>query len=161
MAGLWGAVCVGFFASLFGGTPAQISGPTGPMTIIMASVFTQFGDQPAVAFTVVMMAGGFQILFGLLRLGRYVNLLPYPVISGFMTGIGCILIIMQLDPLLGFPPPENVINALTVLPAYLANMQPGALLIGTMSMSGSLDMITPAACTPQLRICPSRPTAVS
>jgi SulP family sulfate permease len=130
MAGLWGAVCVGLFASLFGGTPAQISGPTGPMTIIMASVFTQFGDQPAIAFTVVMMAGGFQVLFGLLRLGRYVNLLPYPVISGFMTGIGCILVIMQLDPLLGFPAPDNVLNALTVLPGYLENAHPGALLVG-------------------------------
>jgi SulP family sulfate permease len=135
MAGLWGAVCVGLFASLFGGTPAQISGPTGPMTIIMASVFTQFGEQPMVAFTVVMMAGGFQVLFGLLRLGRYVNLMPYPVISGFMTGIGCILIIMQLDPLLGYAAPLNVMNALTVLPDYLANIQVGALLIGVLSLA--------------------------
>ena len=71
LAGLYGAVCVGLFASLFGGTPAQISGPTGPMTIVMASVFTQFADRPAGAFTVVMMAGGFQILFGWLRLGRW------------------------------------------------------------------------------------------
>ena len=55
MAGLYGAICVGLFASLFGGTPAQISGPTGPMTIVMASVFTQFAGQPAVAFTVVLM----------------------------------------------------------------------------------------------------------
>ncbi len=124
MAGLYGAICVGLFASLFGGTPAQISGPTGPMTIVMASVFTQFAGQPAVAFTVVLMAGAFQILFGYLRLGRYVNLMPYPVISGFMTGIGCILIIMELDPLLGYPTPHNVINALTVLPDYLAHLNP-------------------------------------
>jgi SulP family sulfate permease len=88
VAGLYGAICVGLFAALFGGTPAQISGPTGPMTIVMASVFTQLGAQPAVVFTVVMMAGILQILFGYLRLGRYVNLMPYPVISGFMTGIG-------------------------------------------------------------------------
>jgi len=140
MAGLWGAVCVGLFAALFGGTPAQISGPTGPMTIIMASVFTQFGDRPAVAFTVVMMAGGFQVLFGLLRLGRYVNLMPYPVISGFMTGIGCILIVMQLDPLLGYPAPQSVINALTVLPGYLANIRPGALLIGLLALAIVLFM---------------------
>jgi len=135
MAGLYGAVFVGLFAALFGGTPAQISGPTGPMTIVMASVFTQFAGQPAVAFTVVMMAGAFQILFGYLRLGRYVNLMPYPVISGFMTGIGCILIIMQLDPLLGFPTPQNVINALTVLPGYLATLNPAALVIGLLALA--------------------------
>jgi len=134
MAGLYGAVCVGLFAALFGGTPAQISGPTGPMTIVMASVFTQFAGQPAVAFTVVLMAGAFQVLFGYLRLGRYVNLMPYPVISGFMTGIGCILIIMELDPLLGFDTPQNVINALTVLPGYLAHLNPGALAIGAMAL---------------------------
>jgi len=135
MAGLYGAVFVGLFAALFGGTPAQISGPTGPMTIVMASVFTQFAGQPAVAFTVVMMAGAFQILFGYLRLGRYVNLMPYPVISGFMTGIGCILIIMELDPLLGYPTPQNVINALTVLPGYLASLNPSALLIGLLALA--------------------------
>ena len=134
MAGLYGAICVGLFAALFGGTPAQISGPTGPMTIVMASVFTQFAGQPAVAFTVVLMAGAFQVLFGYLRLGRYVNLMPYPVISGFMTGIGCILIIMELDPLLGFETPQNVINALTVLPGYLAHPNPGALAIGAMAL---------------------------
>jgi SulP family sulfate permease len=135
VAGLYGAVCVGLFAALFGGTPAQISGPTGPMTIVSASVFTMFGSQPAVAFTVVMMAGAFQILFGWLRLGRYVNLMPYPVISGFMTGIGCILIIMQLDPLLGFETPQSVINALTVLPGYLTRPNPSALAIGALALA--------------------------
>jgi SulP family sulfate permease len=135
LAGLYGAICVGLFAALFGGTPAQISGPTGPMTIVMASVYTQFGSQPAVAFTVVMMAGAFQVLFGWLRLGRYVNLMPYPVISGFMTGIGCILIIMELDPLLGFATPHNVINALTVLPGYLAHLNVAALSIGLLALA--------------------------
>ncbi|MDX1380919.1 MAG: SulP family inorganic anion transporter [Xanthomonadales bacterium] len=141
VAGLYGAVCVGLFAALFGGTPAQISGPTGPMTIVAASVFTMFGSQPAVAFTVVMMAGAFQVLFGWLRLGRYVNLMPYPVISGFMTGIGCILIIMQLDPLLGFATPQSVINALTVLPGYLAEPNPSALVIGALALA--LVLFTP------------------
>lgn len=135
LAGLYGAICVGLFAALFGGTPAQISGPTGPMTIVMASVYTQFGSQPAVAFTVVMMAGAFQVLFGWLRLGRYVNLMPYPVISGFMTGIGCILILMELDPLLGYATPNNVINGLTVLPGYLAHPNAGAVSIGLLALA--------------------------
>ncbi|MEE4661940.1 MAG: SulP family inorganic anion transporter, partial [Halieaceae bacterium] len=130
VAGLYGAICVGLFASLFGGTPSQISGPTGPMTIVSAALFTQFGSQPAVAFTVVMMTGGFQILFGLLKIGRYINLMPYPVISGFMTGIGGILIIMQLDPLMGFDAPASVLNALTVLPENLSRPSWAAVLIG-------------------------------
>ena len=82
IAGIYGAIFVGFFAALFGGTPAQISGPTGPMTVVMAVVFTQytsmFPDDPAkgaaMAFTVVILGGLFQILFGTLRLGRYIEL---------------------------------------------------------------------------------------
>jgi len=135
IAGLYGAICVGLFASLFGGTPSQISGPTGPMTIVAASVFTQFAAQPSVAFTVVMMTGVFQILFGYFRLGRYINLMPYPVISGFMTGVGCILIIMQLDPLLGYVSQQSVVNALSVLPNDLLRPNFNALLIGLLALA--------------------------
>ncbi len=135
VAGLYGAICVGLFAALFGGTPSQVSGPTGPMTVVSASVFTQFAGEPAVAFTVVMMAGGFQVLFGWLRLGRYVNLMPYPVISGFLTGVGTILIIMQLEPLLGYPAHGSVVNALSVLPAELTAPQWQAVLVGLASLA--------------------------
>ncbi len=134
VAGLYGAICTGMFAALFGGTPTQISGPTAPMTIVMASVFTQFGDTPAVAFTVVIMSGLFQVLFGVLKIGSYVKLMPYPVISGFMTGIGAILFIMQLDPLLGFAIPSNVMNAITVLPDYLANPNWSAVVVGLVAV---------------------------
>ncbi len=143
VSGLYGAACVGMFAALFGGTPAQISGPTGPMTIVSASVFTQYADNPAVAFTVVMMAGGFQILFGTMRLGRYVNLMPYPVISGFMTGIGIILIVMQLEPLLGYPAPDTVINAITVLPKEILDPSWHAVAVGIVSLV--ICLFTPAA----------------
>jgi len=135
MAGLYGAICVGLFAALFGGTPSQISGPTGPMTIVSASVFTQFASQPSVAFTVVMMAGFLQMVFGYFRLGRFINLMPYPVISGFMTGVGCILIIMQLDPLLGYVSQQSVINALSVLPNDLLRPNFSALLIGLLALA--------------------------
>lgn len=142
VAGLYGAACVGLFASLFGGTPAQISGPTGPMTIVSASVFTLYADNPGVAFTVVMMAGGFQILFGLTRLGRFVNLMPYPVISGFMTGIGVILIIMQLEPLLGYASPVDVANAISVLPGEISHPNSQALILGLMALG--ICLFTPA-----------------
>jgi SulP family sulfate permease len=145
VAGLYGAICVGAFASLFGGTPAQISGPTGPMTIVSASVFTMYAGEPAAAFTVVMMAGAFQIMFGVLRLGRFVNLMPYPVISGFMTGIGCILIIMQIEPLLGYSSPASVTNAISVLPEQLSKPNWQAVAVGLASLS--ICVLTPKRIT--------------
>lgn len=117
IAGLYGAVFVGLFAALFGGTPSQVSGPTGPMTVVMASVFTQFVALDPVngavyAFTVVMMGGLLQMLFGLLKLGKYVTLVPFPVISGFMTGIGIIIILLELGPIFGYPSSANTLEAL-------------------------------------------------
>jgi SulP family sulfate permease len=135
IAGLYGAICVGLFAALFGGTRSQVSGPTGPMTVVSATVFTQFAQQPALAFTVVMMAGAFQILFGYLRVGRYINLMPYPVISGFMTGIGCILIILQLEPLIGHVAPPNVVNVLTALPSDVVTINWHAAGVGLLSLA--------------------------
>jgi SulP family sulfate permease len=105
MAGVYGAIIVGFFAAIFGGTPSQISGPTGPMTVVMAVVVSRYAEQPHLAFTVVILAGLFQILFGALRLGKYINLVPFTVISGFMSGIGCIIIVSQLPPLFGHSHP--------------------------------------------------------
>ncbi len=95
--GLYGAIAIGFFAALFGGTPSQISGPTGPMTVVMATVFAglkaKYPDMGLdLAFTVIMLGGLFQIGFGLLRLGEYITLMPYTVISGFMSGIGVIIL---------------------------------------------------------------------
>ena len=111
-AGLWGAILVGFFAALFGGTPTLISEPTGPMTVVMTAVIANLtATNPenglAMAFTVVMLAGVFQIVFGALKLGRYVTLMPYTVISGFMSGIGVILIILQTAPFLGQSSPQG------------------------------------------------------
>ncbi|MGB3493724.1 MAG: SulP family inorganic anion transporter [Elainellaceae cyanobacterium] len=131
IAGLWGAVLVGFFAALFGGTPTLISEPTGPMTVVMTAVIANLtASDPenglAMAFTVVMMAGVFQIILGTLRLGRYVTLMPYTVISGFMSGIGIILIILQTAPFLGQSSPKGgVLGTLGGLPMLLANINPG------------------------------------
>lgn len=127
-AGLYGAVLVGLFAALFGGTPTLISEPTGPMTVIMTAVITgMVANNPenglAMAFTVVMIAGLFQIILGVLRLGKYVTLMPYSVISGFMSGIGVILIILQIAPFLGQPgPPGGVMGTLQNLPELLRNI---------------------------------------
>ncbi|HEY5624424.1 MAG TPA: SulP family inorganic anion transporter, partial [Gammaproteobacteria bacterium] len=121
VAGLYCAICTGLFAALFGGTPTQIAGPTGPIAIVMAGVFVQFADQPAAAFTVVMLAGIVQMVFGALRLGRYIGLIPYPVISGFGSGVGCIIIVMQFNPLLGQPSVSDTVTAVEVLPQSLSH----------------------------------------
>ncbi len=126
-AGLYGAVLVGFFAALFGGTPTLISEPTGPMTVVMTAIIAKLiATDPengmAMAFTVVMMAGVLQIVFGLLRLGRYVTLMPYTVISGFMSGIGVILIILQIGPFLGQASPKGgVVGTITSFPELFSN----------------------------------------
>ena len=131
IAGLYGAIAVGFFAALFGGTPAQVSGPTGPMTVVMAVIVIQYQHDPALAFTVVMMGGLFQILFGLFRIGHFIDLMPFPVVSGFMSGIGCIIIILQIAPLFGHDlPAGGTLGALIALPDTLASPNFDALIVG-------------------------------
>jgi SulP family sulfate permease len=120
------------------------------MTIVSATVFTQFAGEPAIAFTVVMLSGHLQIVFGRLGIGRYINLMPLPVISGFMTGIGCILIILQLEPLIGYASPSNVINALTVLPETLRSPNWWATFVGLLAFA--LCVGTPK---PLARVVPS------
>jgi SulP family sulfate permease len=126
IAGIYSAVLLGFFAALFGGTPTLISNPTGPMTVVFTAVIATLtakypeGEGLAIAFTVVMMAGVFQIIFGLLRLGKYITLMPYTVISGFMSGIGVIMIMLQLPPLLGEEGVGGVLATVRVLPEWIS-----------------------------------------
>nr|WP_202600813.1 MULTISPECIES: SulP family inorganic anion transporter [Vibrio] len=139
-AGLWGAIMVGLFASLFGGSNTLISEPTGPMTVIMTAVLTSMmAKYPetgmAMTFTVVMMAGAFQILLGTLKLGKYVTLMPYSVISGFMSGIGVILIILQLSPLMGHAAPSGgVLGTLSALPETISNLKFSELFLGLLTL---------------------------
>ena len=100
-AGLYGAIFVGFFAAIFGGTPAQASGPTGPMTVVFAGLLVEMAAHPELVFTTVILGGLVLIVLGVLGIGRYISLMPYPVISGFMSGIGAIIIILQIGPLFG------------------------------------------------------------
>ncbi len=114
-AGLYGAIFISFFAALFGGTNTQISGPTAPMTavsmvVIAGIVGANEGDLsralPAI-LVVFLLAGVFQIIMGIARVGQYIRYIPYPVVSGFMTGIGVIILITQLLPLIGYYPKED------------------------------------------------------
>lgn len=140
IAGLYCAVFLGFFASLFGGTPSLISNPTGPMTVVMTAVVMRFVDMYgpeqglAIAFTVVMMAGVFQILFGVMKLGQFITLMPYTVISGFMSGIGLIMILLQLAPFLGQKNEGGILGAIKNLPTYISNANSAAIILGVITL---------------------------
>jgi SulP family sulfate permease len=141
IAGLYGAVCVGFFAALFGGTPTLISEPTGPMTVVMTAIVASLtANNPeiglAMAFTVVMLAGLFQIIFGIFKLGKYITLMPYSVISGFMSGIGVILIILQIAPFLGQAAPKGgVLGTVAAIPQLVAKANLPEVILGGVTLA--------------------------
>ncbi|WNC72704.1 SulP family inorganic anion transporter [Thalassotalea psychrophila] len=118
-AGIYCAIITGLFASLFGGTNQQISGPNTGLTVAMVAILTSFVAQSpengiALAFTVVSLAGLFQMLFGFFKLGKYFTLVPYPVISGFTSGIGVLIILSQIEPLFGHTLPELQVSFTTL-----------------------------------------------
>jgi len=122
-AGLYGAMILGLFAAIFGGTNTQISGPTGPMTVVSATVVSiamaRFGGIDGALGVIILtffLAGAFQVVFGLLRIGKYIKYIPYPVLSGFMSGIGIIIIVFQLFPVLGLASPGKVVEVFKDLP---------------------------------------------
>ena len=136
IAGVYGAILVGFFAALFGGTPSQISGPTGPMIVVFAGVFASLRGDLSLVFATVILAGLIQILFGVLGFGQYIRLVPYPVVSGFMSGIGCIIIALQLARLFGHEPQGGgTIPALLEVPNAISNPNVEALGIGVLTLA--------------------------
>ena len=135
IAGLYGAIIVGFFASLFGGTGSQVTGPTGPMVVVFAGVYAALDGNPSLVFTTVVLAGVIQVAFGVFKLGQYIRLVPYPVISGFMSGIGCIIIALQTSRLFGHEPEgSGTIPALVEIPGAVMDPNMVALGIGLMTL---------------------------
>ena len=141
-AGIYGAIILGFFASLFGGTPTQISGPTGPMTVIIASAVISLHSDINLIATVVLLAGIFQILFGFIKIGRFIQYIPYPVISGFMSGIGIIIIILQINPYLGLESDASVVHILASLPSHVLQANPWTFALATATLA--IMFLTPS-----------------
>ena len=136
VAGIYGAIAVGFFAAVFGGTRSQISGPTGPMAVAMAVVVAANADNLAEAFTIVIMAGLIQILLGVLRIGRFVAYTPYSVISGFMSGIGVIIILLQTLPFVGAKVAEGgPLGAVKSWPDVITDINFNALAIAAVTLA--------------------------
>ena len=135
-AGLYGAIALGFFAALFGGTATQISGPTAPMAIMAAIIIAIYADTLAEALAVIVLGGLLQALLGVLKLGRFVAYTPYLVVSGFMSGIGVLVMAIQVLPFLGSAPvPGGAVGMLRALPEALDRIDWSAVAIGCVTLA--------------------------
>ncbi|MCF8721257.1 SulP family inorganic anion transporter [Nitrospina gracilis] len=142
IAGLYGAIALGFFAALFGGTRQQISGPTGPMTVVSTVVvmtaIQSMGSLEAAFGTIIttfFISGMFLIAYGVMKLGTYIRYIPYPVVSGFMTGIGVIIIILQIFPFMGQESPKKILSVFHELPAALTAINWEAVLAASVTIA--------------------------
>ena len=134
-AGMYGAIAVGFFAAVFGGTRTQISGPTAPMTVALVVIVSGYTSNLSEALTVVVMAGLLQVLLGLSRIGRFVAYTPHVVISGFMSGIGIIIMVIHILPFLGSPTaPGGVLGTIRAVSDAVDNVNYNALAIATVAL---------------------------
>lgn len=142
ISGLYGAMALGLFAAAFGGTATQVSGPTGPMTVISAIVIATAIEMTGsleqglgVIIGAFLLAGGFQVILGLLRIGRYIKYIPDPVLSGFMSGIGVIIILYQLYPMMGHSSAPSTFAIFTDIGRPLAALNGSAIAIGMSTMA--------------------------
>jgi len=140
-AGLYGAIAVGVFAAIFGGTATQASGPTGPMTVVSAALVAaavELTGSLDSAISIILLAfflgGVIQIVFGLLNIASYVKYFPYPVVSGFMSGVGLIIVILQLFPFAGLSSPKSTIAVIQDLPRLFADANVQALGLGLLTV---------------------------
>ncbi len=141
IAGLYGAIAIGILAAIFGGTATQASGPTGPMTVVSAALIAAAIDfsgslERAMGIIVLtfLLGGLFQILFGILNIARYIKFLPYPVISGFMSGVGLIIVLLQVYPLAGVSAPSSTLNVIIEAPRLFTGLNWAALGLGVLTM---------------------------
>jgi SulP family sulfate permease len=137
VSGLYGAIAIGVLAAIFGGTATQASGPTGPMTVITAALVISAIDISGslenalgIIFLTFFLGGVIQILFGVLNIARYIKFLPYPVISGFMSGVGLIIVLLQIFPFAGVAAPKTTVAVLTELPRFFSELNIAAIGLG-------------------------------
>ncbi|RIV68989.1 SulP family inorganic anion transporter [Flagellimonas aequoris] len=141
IAGLYGAIAVGIFAAIFGGTATQASGPTGPMTVVAAALVAAAIElsgsleaaMPIIVIT-FLLGGIFQIIFGLINIAGYVKYFPYPVVSGFMSGVGLIIIILQLFPFAGLSSAKSTWLVIQDLPRLFTDFNWQALALGALTV---------------------------
>lgn len=136
IAGMYGAIAVGFLTAAFGGTPARISYTAAAMAVAMMVVLTQHASSPSEAFTIVMLAGLMQIALGILRIGRFVTYTPYSMIAGFTSGIGVVIIMIQTLPFLGAGPASGgLIGVVRAWPEAVLTLNLQAVILGAASLA--------------------------
>jgi len=133
MAGLIAAVVGGVVAGLLGGSPLQVSGPAAGLTLVVAELVTRFGWQVTCLITIG--AGLLQVVFGLLRVARFTAAVPPSVVHGMLAGIGLTIALAQLHVVLGGDPPTGVVASLTELPAQFGTVNPGAVVVGVLTIA--------------------------
>lgn len=121
-------------AGVLGCNLPLISGPTGPVSIIAAIIVSSAGGNLAAIIPVLILAAVFQIIISMTEIPRMIKYVPYPVISGFLTGIGLIIIILQLPPLLGGVTHSSTLKALAYYPELFSNINGEALIIGGITL---------------------------
>jgi SulP family sulfate permease len=141
ISGLYGAIAVGILAALFGGTATQASGPTGPMTVVSAALVANaievagsLQDAMGIILLSFLVGGALQIVFGLINIAGYIKYFPYPVISGFMSGVGLIIIILQIFPFVGLDSAKSTLKVVADLPRLFSDFNWQALALGTMTV---------------------------
>ena len=142
-AGLYGAIAVGIFAAAFGGTETQASGPTGPMTVVSAALIAvAIGNDGSltenalnIIFLTFLLGGLFQVIFGFLNIASYVKYFPYPVVSGFMSGVGLIIVILQLFPFAGLASAKSTLAVIQNLPQLFEGANLSAILLGSITIA--------------------------
>lgn len=141
-AGLYGAIAVGIFAAIFGGTATQASGPTGPMTVVSAALVAaaiemtgSLENGMSIILLTFLLGGLFQMIFGFLNIAGYVKYFPYPVVSGFMSGVGLIIIILQIFPFAGLSSAKSTLSVVQDLPRLFAEANLQALLLGGITVA--------------------------
>ncbi|WP_236975632.1 SulP family inorganic anion transporter [Membranihabitans maritimus] len=140
-AGLYGAIILGFLAAMFGGTSTQVSGPTGPMTVVsavlIATAVSEYGgleNAIGVILLTFLLAGAIQIVLGVLKVGQYIKFIPYPVVSGFMSGIGVIIIILQIFPFFGKASPKKITDIILNIGTALTDINWFSVIIATLTI---------------------------
>ena len=141
-AGLYGAIAVGIFAAIFGGTETQASGPTGPMTVVSAALVAgaiELTGSLEAGMTIILLSfllgGLIQVIFGLINIAGYVKYFPYPVVSGFMSGVGLIIVILQLFPFVGLDSPKSTLAVIQDLGRFFSDANIQALGLGLLTVA--------------------------